>query len=311
MFCHSPPPKQILPFMVGARYNSWATPNVRAVGAIWRRKATPLILCARLPHQGDAGRMVVPLCKAQPSASVMKGNLWQSILIAGRNTPLLVELVLITSLFRQGAENPEIKNMRKHPFATSSRSILCAAAILILTCGMVSTLIAQRAPKVLGHTTYRSPDRTLVATIVSQKQRYYGHEPSRVEIRTADGHLLASRDHSGDIDEGFTIKKAAWTADSWFFVYQVFNSGGHSPWHDPMFFYSRKRHRFYSLDKAIGGIITGDLELRPPCTVVTKGQDFGKSRKGLRVRALNVVERSVEIDLRLLEPRLSRSVEDY
>jgi hypothetical protein len=89
--------------------------------------------------------------------------------------------------------------------------------------------------------------------------------------------------------------------------------------HAPIFFYNRKRHRFYSLDHAIAalrhgpGTITGDMELRRPCTLVTKGRYYGKSRKGLRT-SIEPGDASGEqilaIDLRWLESRLERSAED-
>ncbi len=49
----------------------------------------------------------------------MKGNLWQSILIAGRNTQLLVELVRITSLSEEAREPGDQKHEE-----TSIRNIL-------------------------------------------------------------------------------------------------------------------------------------------------------------------------------------------
>jgi hypothetical protein len=165
---------------------------------------------------------------------------------------------------------------------------------------MVSTLIAQRAPKILGHTAYRSPDRTLFATVVSLEQlQSYGDHPSRVEICNSGGRLVASKDHSlsGGRDQGFTVKAAAWTPDSRFFVYQVYNSGGHSPWHSPVFFYSRKRNRFYSLDRALeavggDGTITGGIKLRRPSTLLTRTRYDGKSQKGLRVSAEEGLEKA-------------------
>src|SRR5258708_3676744 len=109
-----------------------------------------------------------------------------------------------------------------------------------------------RGETVLSRHEHRSPDRTLVGTVVSLKQLGpYGDPPSRVEIYSAGGRLLAYRDHSGYPEQGYSVRKAAWTADSRFFVYQVSNSGGHSPWQNPIYFYSRKRHRFYSLDRAL------------------------------------------------------------
>jgi ankyrin repeat protein len=170
---------------------------------------------------------------------------------------------------------------------------------------------------ILGHITYQSPDHTLVATVLSLQQfNKYGGPPSRIEIRAAGGRLLASRDHSFYPNQGYTVEKTEWTADSQFFVYNVSQSGGHSPWHNPVFFYSRKRNRFYSLDTALGalghgsGTVTGDIELRGRSTLLTKAQYFGKSRKGLRSNVESWqegVDRGLTIDLRWLESHLTRS----
>jgi hypothetical protein len=178
---------------------------------------------------------------------------------------------------------------------------------------------AQRAHNIVSRKGYRSPDRTLIANVVFLKQRIYGDPPSRVEIHRANRRLLAQTDYSSSDGQGFTIRKAAWTADSRFFVYIAESSGGHGPWHHPIFFYSRKRHRFYSLDRALAalrhgdGAITGYLELRSPCTVVTKGRYDGKSKAGLHtsIEAGDASgDKVLEIDLSRLEPRLNSSMED-
>jgi hypothetical protein len=207
--------------------------------------------------------------------------------------------------------------MRKHPSSAFALSTLWTAAVLILPYTRLPVQAAQQAQRVLGRNAYRSPDHTLVATVVTLKQQAsYEKNPSRVEVRNAGRHLLVSRDHSIWPDEGYTVRKAAWTADSRFFVYQVSNSGGHSPWHGPVFFYSRKRNQFYSLDHALAslghgpGSITRDLKLHPPCIIFTKGRYYAKSRKGLRTSIEpgdQSGEKLLEIDLRWLETHLTRS----
>jgi len=179
---------------------------------------------------------------------------------------------------------------------------------------------AQRTHNIVSRKGYRSPDRTLIANVVFLKKRSYGSSENRVEIRSPGGRLLARTDYSSSSGaQGYTIRKAAWTADSRFFVYIVGSSGGHSPWHHPIFFYSRKRHRFYSLDTALAslrhgpGSITGYLELRSPCTVITEGRYYGKSKAGLHtsIEAGDASgEKVLEIDLSRLEPRLNSSMED-
>jgi hypothetical protein len=207
--------------------------------------------------------------------------------------------------------------MRNHPLFVFALSTLWTAAVLMLPYTRVPVQAAQQAQRVLGRKAYRSLDHTLVATVVTLKQQASdGENPSRVEVRNAGRHLLASRDHSIWPDEGYTVRKVAWTADARFFVYQVSNSGGHSPWHGPVFFYSRKKNQFYSLEHALAsfghgpGSITGDLKLSPPCTIFTKGRYYAKSRQGLRTsieRGDQSGEKLLEIDLRWLESHLTRS----
>jgi|GEM_PF-4199934 hypothetical protein len=181
--------------------------------------------------------------------------------------------------------------MRNDFFAKRSRSPLYTFIVLILIYAAAPVLAAGQASQVLGSTVLRSPNRALAATIISLKQVHaYGDSPSRVQIRKADGHQLASLDFSTYPDQGYTVKSAAWTADSRFFVCTVSSSGGHSPWHRPIFYYSRNRNRFYSLDLALKvmghgpGEITEGMELRSPCILVTQGRYYGKSHGGLRVR---------------------------
>ena len=169
-------------------------------------------------------------------------------------------------------------------------------------------MAALTAPTVSRGEVHRSPNRSLIAKIVSLKQASsYGLSPSRIEIRRAGGSLKAGKSYRYDRGQGYTVTKCGWTADSRFFVYLVESSGGHGPWCNPIFFYSRKWNRFYSLDDAIHGAITGDMKLRKPCTLLTKGRYFGESRKGLRARLADPSgDMLLTIDLRQLEARLNR-----
>ena len=100
-----------------------------------------------------------------------------------------------------------------------------------------------------GSLRYRSPDGTLCAVVVYLPTRRYGASESIVKMQTTTGHLLASRDYaSPDGSHGYAVEQADWTPDSRFFVFSLVNSGGHSPWHSPAHFYSRRRHCFYGLD---------------------------------------------------------------
>ncbi len=209
----------------------------------------------------------------------------------------------------------------------NNRPIPC---YILLACGLLFALTSRglaatarkvgEEQKIIRRDAHRSPDGSLIASVVFLKQRHsYGDPPSCIEIRRADGRLLARKDYSSYRGQGYTVRKAAWTADGRFFVYSMDSSGGHGPWHRPVSFYSRKKHRFYSLDNTIGelghedGSITGDMRLRSPCTVVTKGRYYGKSRNGIRVStepADGSGDHVLAIDLGRLEPRREASMED-
>jgi hypothetical protein len=131
--------------------------------------------------------------------------------------------------------------------------LLPLGAALVVASGHLAKTAwaAEKAQKVVRREVHRAPEGSLIATVVFLKQRYYGDPPSRIEIRRKNGHILAQKDYSSYRGQGYTVRKAAWTADGRFFVYLMDSSGGHGPWHRPISFYSRKRHRFYSLDSAI------------------------------------------------------------
>lgn len=112
-----------------------------------------------------------------------------------------------------------------------------------------------------------SPDGKLVARIapVSVKD---GH-PARervVEIRTRKGRVLARRTYkSRDGEHGYGVVHTGWTPNSRFFVWSMESSGGHSPWHFPTDFWSRRDNRIYSLDRLVNGSVTSDgFQVSPP-----------------------------------------------
>jgi len=173
----------------------------------------------------------------------------------------------------------------------------------------------RESPGVKGRHEFCSPDGTLVGTVVSLKQKIYGLDPSRIEIRDNKGHLVAIRNHSMAPNQGLTVVQAAWTKDSRFFVYKTVQSGGHEPINDPSFFYSREKHRFYILNSSLSalgggnGWIDGGFKLRSPSKVDIIADCYGESREGLSIR-INPKDpegdRFVEIDLKWLETRLTK-----
>ncbi|HJX83695.1 MAG TPA: hypothetical protein VJ723_05075 [Candidatus Angelobacter sp.] len=113
---------------------------------------------------------------------------------------------------------------------------------------------------------YASPDKMLLASVVATNTgtAIDGSE-NRVEMRSATGELLAQEDFtSHDGEHGYAVIKAEWTPDSQFFVFSLESSGGHSPWHSPMKFYSRKQQRIISLDDALHNSVTGEFVIGAP-----------------------------------------------
>lgn len=164
---------------------------------------------------------------------------------------------------------------------------------------------------------FRSPDRSLVAKVTALKQLHkYGGNPSAIQIINGYGHVLARRDHSIFPNQGLIVCKAGWTKDSRFFVYETSEAGGHSPWHSPTFFYSRKKHRFYSLDAALqafgdpGAVVIGGVSYLSKSNVSLHARYAAPVVKGMQVVAKSSDdsgECTLRINLRRLEPRLSNS----
>ena len=99
--------------------------------------------------------------------------------------------------------------------------------------------------------TFKSPDGRLIAIVTSTNQPEATPE-SRVEIRTAEGKVLAHDTHlSDDGEHGYGVTKASWTPDSQYFVYSLESSGGHQAWHSPVQYFSRNRSKILSLDDAL------------------------------------------------------------
>ena len=71
---------------------------------------------------------------------------------------------------------------------------------------------------------------------------------------------------SADGEHGLVIVRAAWSPDSGFFVFSGASSGGHQPWHSPIFVYSREANTFYELDKCLSGIavVDPDFDISSP-----------------------------------------------
>jgi hypothetical protein len=139
------------------------------------------------------------------------------------------------------------------------------AAILVLH-AVISA--AEPPPNI-----YQSPNRALRALLVALPNAPYGLGESRVEIRNGKNVLLFSHSFgSEDGEHGFGVAQAAWTPDSQFFVFSLMSSGGHQPWHSPIYFVSRRDNRMRSLDDYLGDITDPNFEVRPPDIVQAVGR---------------------------------------
>jgi hypothetical protein len=95
--------------------------------------------------------------------------------------------------------------------------------------------------------TVPSPDRTLkaVITLVGPERK-----EGRVEIQRNDGNTLCTQDYSSaDGEHGLVVTEEMWTPDSRFFVYSTSSSGGHQPYHSPIYFYSRRSNRVRDIEE--------------------------------------------------------------
>jgi hypothetical protein len=100
----------------------------------------------------------------------------------------------------------------------------------------------------------RSPNGAMVAEIAKA-----ANGEVEISIKAKDGSVVAKLGYSSeDHEHGFALEKAQWTPDSNFFVYSLYNVGGHQPWHSPAFFFSTKTKKIHSLDQALNDSIAFD-----------------------------------------------------
>jgi|SRR5271169_97367 len=133
----------------------------------------------------------------------------------------------------------------------------------------LSLLYAQPESK-----TVRSPDKSIVAKIISTGKREDAGSESRIEIRTVKGKLLCSKSYlSDDHSHGDQIWKAEWTPDSKFFVFNSVSSGGHQPGHVLTRFWMRNENKIDVLDPYVGIWVMGDFKLKTPDSVTVVVSD--------------------------------------
>lgn len=84
-----------------------------------------------------------------------------------------------------------------------------------------------------------------------------------VVIKTKKGKTIYSKSYgSGDGEHGYGVVHAAWTSNSIFFVYSMASSGGHQPWHTPIYYVSVRDSKIRNLDDYIGAVTQPEFELR-------------------------------------------------
>jgi hypothetical protein len=120
-----------------------------------------------------------------------------------------------------------------------------------------------------------SPDEAMLASISPVSRKCL---ESRIEIRKRRGPAFFRKSYgSVDCEHGMGIDHGKWTPDSMFFVFNTSFSGGHQPWHRPIYFYSRTDNKIHSLDSLVGPIVAPEFELTAPHFVATRVLEQGNS----------------------------------
>jgi hypothetical protein len=136
---------------------------------------------------------------------------------------------------------------------------------LVLSLLFASQLQAKERQRLI------SPNGKFVAVIREAKNC-----EARVEIHAIKKGVLAKQDHSsGDHEHGFCFEQGQWTPDSNYFVYSLYSSGGHSPSHSPVFFFSTRTHKINSLDELLRDAVLNDqptFTVSPPDRVTIHTQ---------------------------------------
>lgn len=129
---------------------------------------------------------------------------------------------------------------------------------------------------------YRSPDGALRVRVTAVSEKC---PEIRLAILKRNGALLYRKDFSSsDCEHGSGIVRGEWSPDSRFFVFNAEHTGGHQPGHRPLYFYSRRKNKLYSLEDDIGYIVGADFTLKNPHIVLTEKQKVVGGDKGVPVQ---------------------------
>jgi hypothetical protein len=149
--------------------------------------------------------------------------------------------------------------------------ILLLSILLVL-----ASLIVQAATRPLVFQTYRSPDGAIRVKISRLSRRCV---ESRIEIQKVNGSLLLRKLFaSADCEHGMAAQYGAWTSDGQFFVFNAQSTGGHQPWHWPVYFYSRRDNKVRNLDIYVGAIVAPQFELKGQHSVETRVLEMDNDR---------------------------------
>lgn len=126
----------------------------------------------------------------------------------------------------------------------------CAQVLSLSTVWAVSLLAGpnHRGREFVKTEIAWSPDHRCKVLIRLHRPRLYGTGESRLDVYSAKGRLIASRDYSRGGTQGYKLRDWKWSADGRFFLFDTESSGGHSPWHSPTHFFDRQSACFYSVD---------------------------------------------------------------
>jgi hypothetical protein len=143
-----------------------------------------------------------------------------------------------------------------------------------------------------------SPDGELRATVTQAGS--YEHEHA-IRVEDAAGHRIWSWSFgSADGNHGLTIEVVRWSPDSGFLVFNGTDSGGHSPWRKPTYFWSRRTKALYDVDSdsCVGPVAPSvQFVINAPDTLVVRTvvlplRPEGADRTQLVARRLSQLERS-------------------
>ncbi len=132
---------------------------------------------------------------------------------------------------------------------------LCCIATCLLIMFMVSRSYAE--PK----RSYVSPDRKFKAVITAKGKEC---NESKVDIYMKDKLMVSDDYFSEDCDHGEVVEYAQWTRNSRFFVFSMYNSGGHQSWASSISFFDRENGKTLDLDKFLPPIADTKFILKAP-----------------------------------------------